>query len=70
MSAIKMKKNQENTSLNSTGEKKSLHKWPVNLQRERVKWFPARYRLISLVRTAKDSFVLPPAVVRKAAWRE
>ena len=44
--------------------------WPVAPQRQRVKWFPARQRLIGLVRGNRDAFVLPPAVVRKSPWRE
>ena len=44
--------------------------WPVAPQRQRVKWFPARQRLIGLVRGNHDAFVLPPAVVRKSPWRE
>ena len=45
-------------------------RWPVRHMRHRPVWFPARYRLIGLVRASVDSFVLPPAVVRKATWRE
>ena len=45
-------------------------RWPVQHMRHRPVWFPARYRLIGLVRASADSFVLPPAVVRKATWRE
>ena len=44
--------------------------WPVILDRQRLVWFPARQRLIGLVRCSRDSYVLPPAVVRKASWRE
>lgn len=44
--------------------------WPLRCQREPVKWSPARYRLIDLVRSSSDAFVLPPAVIRKALWRE
>gem|GEM_PF-1689585 len=44
--------------------------WPVSQDRHRLRWFPARQRLIGLVRGSRDSFVLPPAVVRKASWRE
>ena len=44
--------------------------WPVMPPRQRVKWFPARQRLIGLVRGNRDAFVLPPAVVRKSSWRE
>lgn len=45
-------------------------RWPVELQRGEVRWFPASTRLIGLVRANVDKFVLPPAVVRKANWRE
>ena len=44
--------------------------WPVSQDRQRLRWFPARQRLIGLVRGSRDSYVLPPAVVRKAPWRE
>jgi len=44
--------------------------WPVRRERPVLRWFPAGHRLIGLVRASRDSFVLPPAVVRKAAWRE
>ena len=44
--------------------------WPVDHDRQRVRWFPASHRLISLVRGNRDSYVLPPAVVRKASWRD
>ncbi len=44
--------------------------WPAAPHRQRVKWFPARQRLIGLVRGNRDAFVLPPAVVRKSPWRE
>ena len=44
--------------------------WPVVHDRQRVPWFPASHRLISLVRGNRDSYVLPPAVVRKASWRD
>ena len=44
--------------------------WPVIQDRQRLPWFPARQRLIGLVRCSRDSYVLPPAVVRKASWRE
>jgi len=53
----------------STGETRSSD-WPVDHDRQRVRWFPARHRLISLVRGNRDSYVLPPAVVRKAPWRD
>lgn len=48
----------------------SLETWPVAQDRCRIDWFPARQRLIAMVRNSSDSFVLPPAVVRKASWRE
>ena len=44
--------------------------WPLVPQRQRPQWFPTRQRLIGLVRSSRDSFVLPPAIVRKAAWRD
>jgi len=44
--------------------------WPVRQIRHRVAWFPARHRLIGLVRALSESFVLPPAVIRKPSWRE
>lgn len=44
--------------------------WPVGQDRQRLEWFPAGQRLIGLVRGRADCFVLPPAVVRKANWRE
>ena len=45
-------------------------RWPVNYEQPNIKWFPASNRLIGLVRANLDKFVLPPAIVRKAAWRE
>ena len=48
---------------------KAIH-WPIGQVRQPVKWFPARQRLIGLIRSHADSFVLPPAVVRKACWRD
>ena len=48
----------------------SLETWPVAQDRCRIDWFPAEQRLIAMVRNSSDSFVLPPAVVRKASWRE
>ena len=44
--------------------------WPIGLERGPRAWFPAQARMIGLIRANKDSYVLPPAVVRKAAWRE
>ena len=44
--------------------------WPVEFERPRVEWFPASSRLIDLVRTNVGNYVLPPAVVRKASWRD
>jgi hypothetical protein len=44
--------------------------WPVSYEQPNIKWFPASNRLIGLVRANLDKFVLPPAIVRKAAWRE
>ena len=53
-------------------EKKSVRQidWPVRMERAQLRWFPASSRLIGLVRANVDKFVLPPAVVRKASWRE
>ena len=48
----------------------TILKWPVRQDRRRLVWFPARQRLIGLVRGKRDCFVLPPAVVRKATWRD
>jgi len=48
----------------------TMSKWPVRQQRRRLRWFPAGQRLIGLVRASPDNFVLPPAIVRKAAWRD
>ena len=56
-------------SVSSTGDSRSSG-WPVDHDRQRVRWFPASHRLISLVRGNLDSYVLPPAVVRKASWRD
>ncbi len=53
-----------------TAKSDSLETWPVVQDRCRIDWFPARQRLIAMVRNCNDSFVLPPAVVRKASWRE
>lgn len=44
--------------------------WPIQQSRRRPRWFPSHQRLIGLVRASSDSFVLPPAIVRKAAWKE
>lgn len=44
--------------------------WPVTPERKPLNWYPARYCLIKMVQAKADSFVLPPAVVRKASWRE
>ena len=44
--------------------------WPMGLERGPRVWFPAQARMLGLIRANKDSYVLPPAVVRKAAWRE
>jgi hypothetical protein len=59
------------TELKSQSDKSACAtKWPVSQVRLRPAWFPARQRLIGLVRRRGESYVLPPAVVRKAAWRE
>jgi hypothetical protein len=44
--------------------------WPVAQCRKPLPWYPAPNRLITLVRTKSDSFVLPPALVKKASWRD
>jgi hypothetical protein len=44
--------------------------WPMGLERGPRAWFPAQARMIGLIRANKNSYVLPPAVVRKASWRE
>ena len=44
--------------------------WPLGHDREPPAWLPAGNRLINLVRSHPDSYVLPPAVIRKANWRE
>jgi len=53
-----------------TPRQDNYKKWPMPMERVEVKWFPARNRLIGLVRANGDKYVLPPAVVRKAAWRD
>jgi len=58
----------ERTTVINNGSRPSG--WPVDHERQRVRWFPASHRLISLVRGNLDSYVLPPAVVRKASWRD
>jgi len=62
------KKNCRNTQAGSFGEQSK--RWPVSYEQPNIKWFPASNRLIGLVRANLDKFVLPPAIVRKAAWRE
>jgi hypothetical protein len=49
---------------------KQTSDWPVPHLRYQVPWLPPRTRLIGLVRNNPESFVLPPAVIRKANWRE
>ena len=44
--------------------------WPVHHERHRVAWYPARHRLIGMVRTSPESHILPPAMIRKTSWRE
>lgn len=44
--------------------------WPIPHEREAIDWLAPRSRLISLVRNHPDSYVLPPAVIRKPQWRE
>jgi hypothetical protein len=44
--------------------------WPVQQKRPAWRWFPAQNRLIAMVHTRMENTVLPPAVVRKASWRE
>ncbi len=58
----------KNENENETGSYNS--KWPVSFQWSSIKWYPASTRLIGLVRTNGENFVLPPAVVRKAHWRD
>lgn len=66
------KATQMDQSPTSEPETKSESKttWPVRPDRQRVNWFPAKQRLIGLVRAHEEGFVLPPAVVRKATWQE
>ena len=65
-SCNKYKSANQSSNLSSTDS----GKWPVTFERPELKWFPASSRLIGLVRSNIDNFVLPPAVVRKAAWRD
>ena len=58
-----------NTIINRTHANGS-GSWPLAPVRRRLSWFPARHRLIGLVRASDGCFVLPPAMVRKAAWRD
>ncbi len=47
-----------------------LKPWPVDFDRRFIRWFPAETRLLGRAKANIDSFVLPPSVVRKAAWRD
>lgn len=62
--------NQETSKQVETEVESKPGHWPVRPVRQRLAWLPAKHRLIGLVRTHKDGFVLPPAVVRKATWRD
>jgi len=44
--------------------------WPFQLERFEMPWYPANSRLIGQVRTNINNYVLPPAMVRKASWRD
>jgi len=44
--------------------------WPVTTKRTPISWYPAQCRLIGLIRSNEQSFVLPPAVIQKPVWRE
>ncbi len=63
-------KSLRNESRPQTKTTPKTHDWPFEMKTDDVRWFPASNRLIGLVRANVDKFVLPPAVVRKAAWRE
>lgn len=52
------------------GEDRRGAAWPVAPTRRPVQWYPAPQRLISMVRSGNDTFVLPPAMVRKSPWRD
>ncbi len=58
------------TDIKTVKSESSSTKWPVDYQRPSVKWYPAGSRLIGLVRANIGNYVLPPAVVRKAHWRD
>ena len=74
MAGGELNTHRDNGGVGSVGGSKrgdsAVVKWPVRQCRQRLAWFPARHRLIGLVRSSRDSFVLPPAVVRKATWRD
>ncbi len=63
---------ENNRAMSALDGAERTHKeiWPVEQERAEIRWFPASSRLIGLVRANVDKFVLPPAVVRKACWRE
>lgn len=58
------------TRISSPSRQSQAQTWPMGQSRARVQWFPAGQRLISLVRSSQGNYVLPPAVVRKASWRD
>ena len=71
MSFLLKRKKQRNGALQTVGKGRDFFQsWPGPSVRCRPRWFPAGNRLIGLVRSNKGSFVLPPAMVRKAAWRD
>ncbi len=70
MSRFKRSTSKEPTQQKTLSRRSEAGPWPVGPQRQRLEWFPAGQRLIGLVRGRADCFVLPPAVVRKANWRE
>ncbi|MBI9017030.1 MAG: hypothetical protein JEZ07_07210 [Phycisphaerae bacterium] len=62
-------KNHNSHKANSN-KKNMSNIWPTDFCNHNIKWFPAETRLIGQIRANVDSFILPPAVVRKAAWRD
>ncbi len=50
--------------------KKRAAAWPVQQKRPGWCWFPASHRMMAMLHMRMDSTVLPPAIVRKASWRE
>jgi len=53
-----------------SGNRSPHPSWPIGPCRQRVPWYPGRQRLTSLLRNSTDNSILPPALVRKAAWRD